>query len=395
MQDNFLRFDGLNSPIRVVGCESLLNDLSLYFPAWTYHISAPDDQAPFATLIGNDHRFHLSAIDKAPSIHTTAVNAVCDLIAVIAQQIPRENPDQLCLHAASAKIGKGLIVFPATRRAGKSTLMAALASKGVALFGDDILPVTTVPGQPLFGLAGGVALRLRKPLPPEVPTSLLTYLNANPGPENRQYRYVPSAEIISHGEQSPITAFVHLERAENGSTRLEPLSRGKMLKSLMKQNFARDGTAQHILSALFSLAKNTSSWVLTYSNLDEAAEVLLERFENSSPNRFLAEIVSNPAEITIDSSPIDPAKQLNRHPEASVEVLDGEAFVATRDMTRIMHANEGAQRVWALLEEPTSPAEAVEIICAAFPDADASTIEQETQTVFEQFKACGLTAFAD
>ena len=395
MQDIFVNFEGLAAPIRVIGCEALLSDFSRYFPAWPYQVSATDDREPFVTLIGNDNKFRLAFVDRGPAIHTTAVNAACDLIAAISRQIPRENPAQLCLHAASAKIGEGLIVFPATRRAGKSTLMAVLASKGIPVFGDDILPVTTTAGLPLYGLAGGIAPRLRMPLPPETPEALLDYLHANPGPVNRQYRYVPSNEVVQHGDRSPISSFVHLDRVDSGPARLEPLSRGIMLKSLMKQNFARDGTAQHILSALYTLASNTSSWALIYSDLEQAADLLINQFAGSKPAEYISEAVVNPDGQPFDTSPDDPSKPLCRHPDAGMLELDGEAFVATRDMTRIMHANEGAKRLWALLDQPTSPNEAVEILCAAFPNESVDRISADTKDLFQQFKNCGLTIPAE
>lgn len=391
MQDSYLRFEGLNAPIRVVGCESLLDNLPRYFPTRPYQRHDQDPTPPFATLVETDGTFHLVTFDGGPSTHSSEVNAVCDLIATMSRRRAFENPTSLCLHAASVKIGGGLVVFPATRRAGKSTLAAALATKGVEVYGDDILPIATEDGMPISGLAGGTSPRLRLPVPETAPQSMHRFLQSNPGPENRQYRYIPSAEVAAWGEQAPITAFVHLERVEGRTATLTPLSRGLMLKLLMKQNFAREGSAQHILAALYSLAAHTTSWSLSYDDLDDASDLLIRSFSDVVPPEIQYKTVSVPAENAYSQAGFDPKVQMIRHPEAALITLDGEAFAATRDMTRILHANAGVQRIWALLEEPTSAEDAIEILCAAFPDQDAASIKADTLPLFKTLLQHGLT----
>ncbi len=64
----------------------------------------------------------------------------------------------LCLHAASVLIGSEAIAILGPKRAGKSTLSAALVAGGARFMGDDVLPV--LPAVPPLAQPGASAIRL-------------------------------------------------------------------------------------------------------------------------------------------------------------------------------------------------------------------------------------------
>ena len=98
-------------------------------------------------------------------------------------------------------MGGGLIVFPSTYRAGKSTLIAALAASGVRTHADDLMPLTQ--GE---GVALGINPRLRRPLPANAPDRLLMFVARHAGPRDRRYQYLdlPAPLLSPHGERRPI-----------------------------------------------------------------------------------------------------------------------------------------------------------------------------------------------
>ncbi|MEJ1494868.1 MAG: hypothetical protein RPU13_00040, partial [Candidatus Sedimenticola sp. (ex Thyasira tokunagai)] len=103
----------------------------------------------------------LSTIDKAPLIsleesskgfirrsnwlsgeklYKHPVNAVCDFIVDLIHAYLSDKPDLLCLHCAGVEFAGGLVLFPNTYQAGKSTLVVKLAALGLRLFSDDVIP---------------------------------------------------------------------------------------------------------------------------------------------------------------------------------------------------------------------------------------------------------------
>lgn len=125
MNQQNLMLRGLVAPVRLSGEGWNAGDFSEFLPNWPFEIVDVTDATPFATRERTDHGFVFSSdFGDGPAPHASLVNMVCDLIAHAARQRTRERPDDLCLHASAVQVGEGLVVMPATRRAGKSVMTA-------------------------------------------------------------------------------------------------------------------------------------------------------------------------------------------------------------------------------------------------------------------------------
>jgi len=390
-----LKLRGLRAPVLVMGIEAPDRLFDEYFQNWSYDITPRSAAEPFATLVFDGERYSLKtnlATDPVP--HKSPVNAICDLVAAAARQRADERPEEMCLHAACVQMGAALVVFPAVRRAGKSSLTMALAAKGFKVFGDDVLSVTSRPGAPVMGNATGSPIRLRLPLPPELPDWLVDHIDAYRGPGNQQYLYVSPPQIAHQGVQVPIGALIHLERGDDIATELLAMSPGIMLSRLLKQNFARSANADRILADLFGLAQNTPAFLLRYSNIEEAVDTLARQFQNQPAPKKLVQERPTQGARSITDIPAGPETALRQHPTALLRELGGEHFATNQTLTRVLHLNEGAVRIWKLLEQPTSETEAIEILHTAFPDASLVEIKADTQKTFGDLKDAGLVELA-
>jgi hypothetical protein len=391
-----LKLRGLTAPVLILGIDDPNQLFANFLEKWPHRIGSYMGSPPFATLVHNGDRYLLKTNKyEEPKQHETLVNAVCDIFAAAARQRADERPQEMCLHAASVRMGEALVVFPAVRRAGKSSLTAALAAKGYQIFGDDVLSVASDPGVPVTGQATGAPIRLRLPLPDGLPEWMLDNIDLHRGPSNQQYLYYSPPEIASNGEQAPIGALVHLERGDDIATEFGPMSRGIMLRSLLKQNFARSATADKILCDLVQLAESTPAFLLRYSNVEEAVNALTHQFHSQAApfNKVQCRPLQNVKEVAIIPSGADIV--LRQDPMAVLREVEGEVFATNRDLTRILHLNEGTVRIWKILEEPTSEAEAVEILHMAFPDVSVAEIEADTQKAFLNLKRAGLVTVVD
>ena len=349
---------------------------------------------PFATLSQSDGIYELSTghSDKTPH-YKGPVNAVCDIIAATSRQRAVEQPDELCLHAASVQLGSALAVFPAIRRTGKSVLTMTLASRGHRVFGDDVIPIPR-PSGTMDGIATGAPLRLRLPLPDTLLPEIRAYVSAHSGPGNRQYQYITSPDIAPHGTRVPIGALVRLIRKSGAGPELRHMSRGVMLKSILHQNFARQATGGEILARLFALAESVPAYELAYDKPSDAAALLQDRLGDLTAPDIMPDLPELPPPVPPQTVASDPDMPLLQVPRADLKTLDGEIIATNADMTRIIHLDVGAHRIWRLLAEPTSQTQAVDVLSGAFSDVPATRIATETAAIFARFRDCGLVSAA-
>lgn len=137
-----ITFEGLSAPVRTVNCDGLIEDMASYVPCWPFSVSDMGPTDACATLAFNGSAWMIqSPHTKAPRVHKAEVNAACDLLSILASAMIAQEPGLLCFHAAALETDDGLVLFPAVRRSGKSTLAAILMARGAKLFTDDYLPV--------------------------------------------------------------------------------------------------------------------------------------------------------------------------------------------------------------------------------------------------------------
>lgn len=182
-----------------------------------------------------------------------------------------------CLHSAAVGFGSGLVVFPNTTKAGKTTLTVQLAMHGHQVFGDDWLPVQ----QPAsLGVALGILPWLRLPAPAHVRNDFKRFLESRRGPSNRRWTYVNlrPEELAPQGAIAPVRGLVLLDRKVRGRARLAPVSKDRMLTELIEQNYARQLPASGIFDQLYALTEAADCFSLRYASVTDAALVLQNVF---------------------------------------------------------------------------------------------------------------------
>ena len=391
MKQQNLMLRGLLAPVRLSGEGWNAGDFSEFLPNWPFEIVDVTDATPFATLERTDHGFVFSSdFGDGPAPHASLVNTVCDLIAHAARQRTRERPDNLCLHASAVQVGEGLVVMPATRRAGKSVMTAVLGARGHGVFSDDVLPISALSGAPIVGRATGASIRLRLPLPEQLPPAVRDHIEAHAGSQNRQYLYVPSPVIADQDASAPLCAFVSIDYASDAETEFVEVSRGKMLKSLLKQNFSRDADGDQILAALFHMVEHLPCYLLRYSDVVAAAQALETAFANGDAPSLMMPVLPPVEDVELGWGDSEPDQPLVRRAQATVVDLEGEAFGVSADQRNIDHLDTGALRVLGLFDVPTREREVVDILSAAFPTVDAAQIENDVSGAVRRFRRAGL-----
>jgi hypothetical protein len=196
--------------------------------------------------------------------------------ALVAAFISR-HADTLCLHASSAQLGSGLVVLLGDSLAGKSSVALHMAAAGYRLFGDDRLGVRIVDGgEAPSGLCLGLTPKVRLPLPGDCGRQFAEYVESFTEIRDETVAYLKlwEGEAAVFLEQSPVTAFVILNRAETGSSSMAPASRPAIVKALLAQCFAPHIAAQDLVPVLTNLASNVAGYELGFSNSGEAASLL-------------------------------------------------------------------------------------------------------------------------
>ena len=207
----------------------------------------------------------------------TDAGAIFSLVAELILAFVDEQPQPLCLHCGAVECDGQLIVFPNTEQAGKSTLLAQLASDNQRVFADDALPLSA---KGTRGMALGIAPRLRLPLPASASSAFRAFVEVHRGLSDHESLYLalPPGLLAPYGTTASIGAVVLLDRKMSGTPRLEPTPRENGLQHLIIQNFARAGTSLASVDVLHALMRRVPCFTLAYSDLQDAAKVFLDRF---------------------------------------------------------------------------------------------------------------------
>ena len=281
MQD--IIFRGLNAPLRLTGAEAILPVLCAVAHGWPFDCVAVEaSRSPFYSITtqpGAPHFWCECHLDDRPKRWFDAVNAVCDVVSALALALPAERPELICLHAAGIRFAERLVVFPNIRKAGKSTLSAALAKAGFQVFSDDVIPVLFSDEPRAHGLAMGIAPRLRLPLPEAPGAAFRDWVGRAAGPANGQYQYLTAKNQPPHGATLPVGAFVILDRQDTPvAARLDPVPPDAAMDALLFQNFTRDRHSADILRLIGATLSDRPVFRLVYSDLEDAVECLTAGF---------------------------------------------------------------------------------------------------------------------
>lgn len=306
---------------------------------------------------------------KHPIYSNNRIDIICAFIAEISQAYIRCNPDQLCLHAASAKFSGRLVVFPNKYRTGKSLLSACLAAYGIRIFADDVLPIDMDNG---FAYAPGFQPRLRLPLPDNLSSATLNFLREHQGPKSNYYAYLnfSEKELAPKGLKAAIGAFVILERRKKVKTQLRTIPAHLVLRDVIWQNFSRGAHSADILQRLYSIVAKTQCYRLTYVHAENAVTVLKNHFTCwPSHEKFLAASSNNVTTHTTSTQNKKPQiGQYMRHPQVQEITINGNRFLTNPKGDAIYYLNQIGSGIWKLLEEPMFFEEMMGVLHDAFPE---------------------------
>lgn len=393
-------FAGLTAPLRLEGAAQVLALLPQVITGWPFRDEDADPaRQPFFSIHATTDpaRFRCEwHVEERPVQLYDPVNALCDAVSALSFALPAEDARLICLHAAAVEMAGRLVVFPNLRRAGKSTLSAALAMAGHRVFSDDVLPLGFGADGAALGLAMGTVPRLRLPLPATAPQEFKDWVAGVSGPQNRQYLYLSVQDQPLHGEVCPLGAFVLLDRQDDTTeARLEQVPPDVAMDALLRQNFTRDRHSGDILTAMARVLVERPVYRLTYSGLDGAVECLGAAFRDwpdAIPDG------TRPAQefrfARFDGPGVDVALDgaTRQRPDTIAERIGDTLYLADPDGLAIHRMDPMATVIWTLLEEPITPQEIRDILAEAFLDADPAQISDDVQRLMRMLRNAGLIA---
>lgn len=289
----------VSAPLRLTGCDDVIDGLRSILRGWDPVVippagakttasaprrpSAKARRTPLVRVTRTRQGYRrVSVWTRTPSdirerTRGSVTSAVCGVHFELIDWYAAEHPRQLCLHAAGSLFPRGLVVFPALAKTGKSVLTVALAARGVRIYADDVVPVDLVTRR---AVAMGILPRLRPPLPANVSRALRAYVDAHAGlgRGDRLYVEVPDAQMVPFGETTPVKGIVLLERRATGRASIESVDPADALETLILQNFADAPPADAVLDTLHRVVAGAECRRLRYARSEDAAAVLLDAF---------------------------------------------------------------------------------------------------------------------
>jgi hypothetical protein len=385
-----LAIENLSRPITLINCRDLVDHFPVILPGWEFNEVFEISQPSILTLRFEDATYILQGgWLKEPKIRKDRLAAICALVAELVRAYVNDDAKLLCLHGAAADFAGKLVIFPNKYRAGKSILSACLAATNVKLFGDDVLPISLLER---YGIAPGLAPRLRSPLPENLDAESRHFIEANAALKSNQYIYLDLKDdtLATRYSRAPIGAFVLLEREEGIDPVLDNISESEVLRQVVWQNFARETEAPQILECLSQIVANAKRYCLRYDRAEDAVVLLKETFKEwpenlhePPPRPYLSEqIATNPADLS-------PGCFL-RKPDIREVTVDGESFLADARGAAIHQLNAVGSAIWTLLAEPTTIDEMIELLLVAFPEVGRDQVEADICELVNALKSKNL-----
>lgn len=381
----YLYFDGLEHPLRLTGCQDLVDDFPVLFPERDYY-QGNHDNNPVISIQLNTGEYQLSTSWLAKSVsYTDKVDVLCDLIAKLAVARSFTDLEALYLHAAAVVINNRAVVFPSQYRAGKSFLTTCLVAAGHRYVGDDVFPLAL---DSCKGHAAGFSPRLRLPLPDTTDEKSKKFIDNHTALTGKRYAYLNlgPALKVTRRDALDIGAFVLLEREEGIPAQLEELPVATVFQQLIKQNFAREVDGTRILSTLTQAVSNAQCIRLRYDRADEAVKLLTKHFASWPAQPKLLQLESD-LSGPVENVPEIISKQCfirNKHVQKIR--IDAENFLASPDGKAIYHLNHIGSGIWELLAQPTSKETIISTLETAFPETGKSTIEKDVTKILKRFR---------
>ena len=268
------------------GCEDVVAGMACVFKGWDIKTGTSQElrkSKPRARISRHQEGWHWQEMgapkarvwDAAPP--RSAMRVITDVHDAAIYWYLDENPQLLCLHGGAAKIGSGLVCFPARGRTGKSTLIANLAALGNRIFSDDVIGLEAKGNR---GRALGFMPRLRSPLQANTAPDVRKYIDDHQALASSGWIYLRPGprQIAGLGETAKIKAIILLERMDHGGPELEPVAIAPVLKFLISENIIRKLPMPQIFDQLYRLSNESLRYRLRYSDPLKAAQFLTKMF---------------------------------------------------------------------------------------------------------------------
>lgn len=391
-------FAPLNLPVRFFGgAEDLLGSLALLSRGWTFQEVQAGDEGASPLVVRREaglYRIDAPWLDKPVREHDpfrAAANLAVDLLEACLD----ENPDMLTVHCATVEMDGRAVLFPASSRAGKSTLAARLAAEGLPVLGDDVIALTgkDAPQAMSFGLFP----RPRTPLPDHAGPSFRSFVDRHGNTRSGKYTYLdlPEAQAPWFGRTAPLGAVVLLDRAQDRPASLTRIGAGDGLQELLLQNLSPSLAMGEALPRLVSMLKGVPCLRLGYWNLDEAAARLATLFSNLPPPQDTqSEGAETPAPSPSGRPDLGEATHAGplfvRRAGIDRLIVDDGSFLVETWSGTVYRLNPVSNALWTLMEHPVSAERSGALLAAAFLDTDGTRIMADVKAHLAEMAGAGL-----
>ncbi|HLQ19796.1 MAG TPA: PqqD family protein, partial [Tabrizicola sp.] len=166
------------------------------------------------------------------------------------------------------------------------------------------------------------------------------------------------------------------------------------MDALLHQNFTRDRHSADILHCIAETLRDRPAYRLTYSDLDEAVECLEQHFrdwpdaspmppsETGRPFR-MADFEMHPVLSSI--------KMPHRQRAGCLTLTIGDKLYLADPEGKAIHRTDPlSAAIWALLAEPISAADILDLLVEEFPDADRDRIDADLGALLARLRDNGL-----
>jgi hypothetical protein len=391
---------GLPGPIEFASpLEFVADDVKRVLVGWPeVAFDELSSREPLMTVAGTPDAVRLNhRYMDTPRIEPSPTSAICSLIVELMADFVESDDGLGNLHAGAVEFAGKLVVFPATNRAGKSTLVGALSAQGYRVFADDLLPIDLVR---LEAIASGCLPRLRLPLPESAPDTLKNHVAANALLNDGYYTYLPAADAqlaVAHGDRSKLGALVLLDRRDDPvAASIKAIELDEALLRVLLQD-TKSGLGTWTLDRYLALVGTIGIYRLVYSRVDDAVACLQKAFASWPDEDHLEAPTSKTAEADDISDDNDfgftpkPGQALiARSPHVVARVVGQAAFLVDLDSNDIHHLNQVGLALWNLIAKPLDVETIVDIFQEAFPDTPEAQLRADLAAAVDRFLKSGL-----
>lgn len=282
----FVRFGPFKSPVRFDDCDDLISGFKTLLLGWDV-VESPDC-GPIAPIIrfcrkNGQFEWYSKRLPPPRGWHRRRgrrklMDAVADFHYVFLSWYSDEFTNHFCLHCAAVEMAGGLVIFPNTKKAGKSTLVTELARRGYRVYCDDVLAIDS---DTYEGVSMGIMVRLRLPLPETLTEAQRSFMTDHMGLSDRHAAYVTLEEprFAPLGRSAPIRGIVLLDRQSAPTeASMHDANRAQVLARLIDQNYAEHLSPTKIFDNLLEIADAARLQKLHYSDLGEGADLVEQTF---------------------------------------------------------------------------------------------------------------------